>query len=138
MSDAVVSSCVIDTSAIVAVLAREPDAIPLIEALGSFPHRVLPPSCVVELCFLRRLGVDMKRWLSDFMHEYDVTILPMDSHIAWLAAEAATRYGRGSGHPARLNFGDCMSYAFARNLDASLLFKGEDFAHTDIKTALPR
>ena len=136
MTDTVISSCVIDTSAIVAVLAREPEAASVVEALGSYPHRVLPPSCVVEFCFLRGLGVDMKRWLSHFMHEFDVTILPMDNRIAWLAAEAATRYGRGSGHPAKLNFGDCMSYAFARDLNASLLFKGDDFTHTDIKKAL--
>jgi ribonuclease VapC len=133
-----VASCVIDTSAVVAVLAREPDAISLIETLGSFPHRILPPSCIVELCFLRKLGVDMRRWLSDFMLEYDVAVLPMDNRIAWLAAVAATRYGRGSGHPAKLNFGDCMSYAFARYLDAPLLFKGNDFTHTDIPAALPR
>lgn len=133
-----VLSCVIDTSAIVAVLAREPDAVELVEALGQHAHRILPPSCVVELCFLRRLDMDMRHWLSEFMHEYDVAILPMEGRIAWIAAEAAIRYGRGSGHPAKLNFGDCMSYAFARHLNAALLFKGDDFAHTDITPALTR
>lgn len=129
-------SCVIDTSALVAILAREPEATALIEALGFYPHRILPPSCIVELCALRSLRVDMRAWLAEFIVEYDVAVLPMDIEIAWLAASAASRYGRGSGHAAKLNFGDCMSYAFARHLDVPLLFKGADFIHTDVTPAL--
>ena len=129
-------SCVIDTSAMAAILAREPDSVSLAEALGSFPHRILPPSCIVEFCSLRSFGVDMQGWLAAFISEYDVAVLPLDAEIAWIAASAAMRYGRGSGHAAKLNFGDCMSYAFARHFDAALLFKGNDFAHTDIVPAL--
>ena len=54
-----------------------------------------------------------------------------------IAAEAADRYGRGSRHPARLNFGDCLSYAVAKDFGAPLLYKGDDFVHTDIECALP-
>jgi ribonuclease VapC len=53
-----------------------------------------------------------------------------------MAIEGFDRFGRGSGHPARLNYGDCFSYALARVLDAPLLFKGDDFVHTDIRSAL--
>lgn len=135
MTDAPVA-CVVDTSALVAILAREPEATALIDALGFYPHRILPPSCVVELCSLRSLKIDMPAWLAEFVAEYDVAILPMDARVAWLAAAAATRYGRGSRHAAKLNFGDCMSYAFARHLDAPLLFKGTDFIHTDVTPAI--
>ena len=129
-------SCVIDTSALVAILAREPEATALIEALGFYPHRILPPSCIVELCALRSLRVDMRAWLAEFIAEYDVAVMPMDIEIAWLAASAASRYGRGSEHAAKLNFGDCMSSAFARHLDVPLLYKGADFIHTDVTPAL--
>ena len=61
---------------------------------------------------------------------------PVDEVVAEIAANAAERYGRGSGHLARLNFGDCLSYAVAKHLDAPLLFKGDDFLHTDIESAL--
>lgn len=131
------TSCVIDTSALVGILAREPDSASLVEALGFYPHRILPPSCIVELCSLRRLDIDMRTWLLAFIEEYEVAVVPMDSEIAWLAAEAATRYGRGAGHAAKLNFGDCMSYAYARHLMIPLLFKGGDFAYTDIQAASP-
>ncbi|HTV71135.1 MAG TPA: type II toxin-antitoxin system VapC family toxin [Rhizobiaceae bacterium] len=130
------TSCVIDTSALVAILAREPDAITLIDALGYYPHRILPPSCIVELCSLRTLPIDMPNWLSNFIDEYEVAVVPMSADIAWRAAAAAIRYGRGSGHAAKLNFGDCMSYAFSRHFDAPLLFKGDDFTHTDLTSAL--
>lgn len=53
-----------------------------------------------------------------------------------IAAEAFLRFGRGRGHAAKLNFGDCMAYALAKSLDAPLLFKGDDFALTDIRSAL--
>jgi len=53
-----------------------------------------------------------------------------------MAADAAVRYGRGSGHKARLNFGDCLSYAIAKHLNVPLLYKGDDFSHTDIESAL--
>lgn len=129
------TTCVIDTSALVAILAGEPEATSLVDALGYYPQRILPPSCVVELCSLRRLRVDMRAWLPAFIEEYNVAIVPMDAEIAWLAGKAAIRYGRGSQHPAGLNFGDCMSYAFARHFDAPLLFKGDDFAHTDMTPA---
>jgi len=129
-------SCVIDTSAVVAILAREPDAASLIDAVGYYPGRILPPSCIVELCSLRRIDMNMRAWLLDFIAEYEIAVLPMDEQIAWIAADAALRFGRGSQHPAKLNFGDCMSYAYAHHFNAPLLFKGDDFAHTDITSAL--
>jgi ribonuclease VapC len=130
------NACVIDTSAIVAIRFREPEAEAFAVRLGASPYRILPPSCIVEFCMLQRIGRDLGGWVANFLDEYEVTVLPMSPEIAWIAAGAATRFGRGSGHPAKLNFGDCISYAFARHLGAPLLFKGDDFIHTDIVPAL--
>ena len=60
----------------------------------------------------------------------------MTAEHAELARTAHRRFGRGSGHPARLNFGDCFAYALAKATGEPLLFKGEDFGHTDIRSAL--
>ncbi|MBX3578962.1 MAG: type II toxin-antitoxin system VapC family toxin [Rhizobiaceae bacterium] len=130
------TTCIIDTSAVVALLAREPEAPSIVEALALYPHRILPPSCIVELCCLRSFDIDVPTWLADFVAEYEIATLPMTADIAWLAGAAAIRYGRGSRHPANLNFGDCISYAFARHFEAPLLFKGNDFLHTDLTSAL--
>jgi ribonuclease VapC len=132
------SSVVVDTSAIVCIYTREPDAESIAAKIIMTSYPVLPAPCLVEFCLLHKLGGDRVFWLETFIPKYRVSVAPLSSEIAWLAAEAATRFGRGSGHPAKLNFGDCMSYAFARHLDASLLFKGDDFAHTDIPAALSR
>ena len=58
------------------------------------------------------------------------------AHQATVAREAHRRFGRGSGHPAKLNFGDCFAYALARELDEPLLFIGQDFIHTDVRRVL--
>jgi ribonuclease VapC len=65
-----------------------------------------------------------------------LTLLPSDAIQARLAVEADRRYGRGTGYPARLNFGDCLAYAAAIAHDAPLLFKGSDFCHADVKRAV--
>jgi ribonuclease VapC len=63
-------------------------------------------------------------------------LVPFDSEQIPIAREAWRRFGKGSGHPAQLNFGDCITYALAKHRGQSLLFKGEDFSHTDIEPAL--
>jgi ribonuclease VapC len=73
--------------------------------------------------------------LDDFLSQYGLEILTFDARQAILAAAADHRSGRSTGHPARLNFGDCFAYAAAIAHDAPLLFKGEDFLHTDVKRA---
>jgi ribonuclease VapC len=65
-----------------------------------------------------------------------ITLEPVTIEQGRIAAEAHRRYGRGSGHPARLNFGDCFSYALAKATGEPLLFKGDDFGHTDVATAV--
>lgn len=126
------SGCVVDTSAVAAIFAREPDAEHLASLLADAGSAILPPPCAVEFALLHRLGGDRRLWLDRFLELYGVKLLAMTDEIAHVAVEAAIRYGRGSGHAAKLNFGDCISYAYARHFDLPLLYKGTDFAKTDI------
>lgn len=74
--------------------------------------------------------------LDVLVQSFAMTFIPLDEAVARRAADAFARYGRGTGHPAALNFGDCIAYATAKHLDCPLLFKGDDFRHTDVKVAL--
>ncbi|MCR9122060.1 MAG: type II toxin-antitoxin system VapC family toxin [Phyllobacteriaceae bacterium] len=129
---------VVDSSVIVAIVQREDGrerlAAMLEEAVDKIMSRAsyLEYACVlygrggtIGLEFLESLVADAKIELVDF------------DHVQLAAAiEARTRFGRSTDHPARLNFGDCFSYALAKTRDLPLLFKGEDFVHTDIVPAL--
>ena len=97
----------------------------------------MPATVRVEFALLRKLGPERNAWLRDFLEELSVTTASIDNAIAVLAANAAEHYGKGTGHPAQLNFGDCISYAVAKHLGVPLLYKGNDFALTDIESALP-
>jgi ribonuclease VapC len=76
------------------------------------------------------------RRFDDLVREAQLIVEPVTEAQARIAREAYRDFGRGSGHPARLNFGDCFAYALARSMSEPLLFKGDDFAHTDITPAL--
>ena len=78
------------------------------------------------------------RRLDDLLREAQIVIEPVTEAQARIARDAYRDYGRGSGHPARLNFGDCFAYALARETGERLLFKGDDFAHTDVTPAIER
>ncbi len=128
---------VIDTSALVSLYVPEPDAPGIRKVLGLAELVSIPSSCLVEFALLRRLEGDRRLWLSRLIDRFDIQIVSIKRDIAEIAAEAAIRYGRGSKHPAQLNFGDCFSYAVAKYLGAPLLYKGDDFTHTDIESVLP-
>jgi ribonuclease VapC len=66
----------------------------------------------------------------------EISIEPVTTDQAAIAREAYRRFGKGTGHPARLNFGDCFAYALAKDLDEPLLFVGQDFVHTDVRRVL--
>ena len=76
------------------------------------------------------------RGLDELIRELEIVIEPVTEEQAHIARQAYRDYGRGSGHPARLNFGDCFAYALARATGEPLLFKGGDFRHTDIAPAV--
>jgi ribonuclease VapC len=126
---------VVETSALVAILQGEPERQPFREIIADSDARV-PVSCYLETAIaLRKRGMALAI-LEGFVADAELTLLASDTVQARIAAEADRRYGRGTGHPARLNFGDCLAYAAAVAHDAPLLFKGADFARTDVRRAL--
>jgi ribonuclease VapC len=76
------------------------------------------------------------RRLDDLLREAEVTIEAVTPRQGRIAREAYRDFGRGSGHPARLNFGDCFAYALAKEMAEPILFKGDDFSHTDLEPAI--
>jgi ribonuclease VapC len=130
---------VVDTSAVMAVLFAEPDRstfqAALLDAESSFMSTATVAECGAVLDRRSRAaGPDLDRLLS----RIGVQIVALTPSHAAIARHAHRDFGRGSGHPAGLNFGDCFSYALAIDLDLPLLFTGDDFGHTDVRVALPR
>ena len=131
----------IDTSAIVAVFRREREVQAFLNVVaGSTSSRISAVAvmeCSIVIRSLKTLPPEQsERWLDDFLASSEVTIVPVGLNDLELARLAHIQYGKGTGHPAQLNFGDCFSYALAKALNAPLLYKGEDFAKTDIVSAL--
>ncbi|OJY37369.1 MAG: hypothetical protein BGP06_01255 [Rhizobiales bacterium 65-9] len=128
----------LDTSAIVGVVLAEDDAETLASAIAARPC-IVGANVLFEahMVLRRRQGDDALALMRSLVIRGGVKIAPFDHALAELAAHAWDRYGKGCGHPAQLNFGDCMSYAVAKFHDVPLLYKGDDFAATDIRSALP-
>jgi len=122
----------VDSSALIAVLNREPEMPQFLEALRG-PRFVIgwPTVLEVRIWCLRRAGGLSQPWLEDWLTESSTAVIAFNGGLERLAALAYERFGKGR-HPAALNFGDCMSYAVARHHDAPLLFKGSDFSRTDL------
>ncbi len=125
---------IVDTSALVAIVAGETDARFYEEALESSPANRISAATYVEACAVIDRARDplVSRRLEEILAEARVVVEPVTPSQARIVREAYRDFGKGSGHPAGLNFGDCFAYALARELQEPLLFKGEDFAHTDI------
>lgn len=126
---------IIDPSVLVAILTDEPGATALVRTMSRVPVKRLSAAGYVELAAVidgRRDPV-LTGAVDAFLATAEVEIVPFSVRQARLARDAYQRFGRGSGHPARLNMGDCYSYALARDLGEPLLFKGGDFALTDIE-----
>jgi ribonuclease VapC len=127
----------IDTSVVVAILSEEDDARLWSERIRDSKPRFTSALVMVEasmrLC--TKLGLEPSR-IEDitgvFLKDGQIEITPIIAEDAALAIDAFARYGKGRGHPAQLNLADCLSYACAKRLKAKLLYKGDDFARTDI------
>jgi ribonuclease VapC len=128
----------IDTSAIVAIALLEPEALAFSEAITGMPCIIGWPTVLEAHMVLsgipRRRGLDT---LDKALSAPRLTVLPFDGLLYQAARDAFDRYGKGRGHRAQLNFGDCMAYAVAKARDVPLLYKGADFGRTDIRPALP-
>ena len=129
---------IIDASAIIAILRDEPEAASFAEAIASATNRRVSAVNFVEAAVVIDASRDpiATRRFDDFIAEANFIIEPVTQAQANIARDAYRDFGRGSGHPAKLNLGDCYSYALAKAFGEPLLFKGGDFAHTDIVVAV--
>ena len=127
---------IVDSSALVAILLKEPEALRLTTAIAMSSSCRLPSSCFLEasMIVLGRREEDGLRDLDLYLARSRMEIVPFTESQARLARDAFRRYGKGR-HAAKLNFGDCMAYALARESGEELLFKGTDFGQTDIAVA---
>jgi len=130
----------VDTSAVVAILAREPEADELASKIERAATALTAGHVLVEasMRLSTMLGVgplDAEAAIHAMFSEAGIDIVPITRDIAHEAIVAFTRFGKGRGHDAQLNFGDCFSYACARHHNVPLLFKGRDFVTTDIARA---
>ena len=131
-------SMVTDTSALVAIVIGEPDAERYVRALlDSAGAPQLSAANAVETAIVveARQGTEAARDLQLLIEDAQINIHPVDDDQVRLAVEAWRRFGKGR-HPAGLNLGDCFAYALARALGHPLLYKGDDFAQTDIPAVL--
>ena len=124
---------VIDTSALLAILMREPQAERLVATLDADLVRLVSAASVVEasVVLLGRVGESGELQLDHLLRAVGAVVVPVDEEQVALARDAALRFGRGR-HPAALNFGDCFSYALSIARGEPLLFVGDDFAQTDV------
>jgi ribonuclease VapC len=127
---------IVDSSAIMAVAFREPGYEVLIEKLTSSPTTAIGTPTLGEsgIVMSSRLHRDAREVLRQFLYEFEIDEVPFGEMHWPEAVRAWWRFGRGR-HPANLNFGDCLAYAVARVADEPLLFVGDDFASTDIRSA---
>lgn len=127
---------VLDASALLAILLGEPEQERFIEMLALANRRLVSAATVVEcgLVLTSRRGEGGVSRLNSLLHEAQIEIAVVDSEQARSAIDAFSRFGKGR-HPAGLNFGDCFAYALAAMTGEPLLYKGDDFAKTDIAAA---
>jgi len=128
---------IIDSSALVAILANEPDQDLFLTAIEESADPKMSIANYLETAF--RIDGERNpvasRKLDDLLRLAEIQLRPVTVEQGRIAREAYRDFGRGSGHPARLNFGDCFAYALAKETGEPLLFKGNDFIHTDIERA---
>jgi ribonuclease VapC len=126
---------IVDTSALIAILRDEPEAEACARALENSVARRLSVANFVEAAVIIDANRDpiASRRFDELVLEAQIIIEPVTETQARIAREAYRDFGKGSGHQAKLNFGDCFAYALAKVTGEPLLFKGDDFAKTDIK-----
>jgi ribonuclease VapC len=129
---------IVDTSAIIAIVRLESDAERYTRAIEEATECRISAANLLESAIVLDGGRDpiVSRRFDDLCREARLLIEPVTEAQARIAREAYRDFGKGSGHPAQLNFGDCFAYALAKDLREPLLFKGADFSRTDISSAL--
>lgn len=126
---------ILETSALIAVLTGEPDRDDLLRQMEDAESLRLSVGSYLECAIVvdRRRDPVLSRQFDALLDALGVELVPVDEHQATVARRAYADFGRGSGHAAGLNFGDCFGYALASLTGEALLFKGDDFAQTDVR-----
>lgn len=129
---------IIDSSAVIAVLRDEPDASAMSAALQRAPVCRMSAVTFVEAAVVTDSNRNpvLSRRFDDLLRDLRMRIEPVTASQAEIARQAYRDFGK-SRHKAGLNFGDCFAYALAKELDEPLLFRGDDFRHTDVEVAEP-
>ena len=127
---------VLDTSALMAILLGEPEAKALSQAIARDPKRLVSAFSALETAIVieAKRGEAGSRELDLLIHKAKIEIVPLNAEQSELARKAWRLYGKGH-HPAGLNIGDCCSYSLSKYSGEPLLFKGDDFARTDVTPA---
>jgi len=129
---------IVDTSALIAILRDEPAALACATAIEEAARRRMSAANFLEAAIVIDGSRDpiASRRFDELVREAQIAIEPVTEMQAKIARDAYRDFGRGSGHPAKLNFGDCFAYALAKSMREPLLFTGDDFSHTDVAPAL--
>ncbi len=128
---------IVDTSALIAIVKLEPEAASIARAMEKAETLRISAGTLLE-AFIVADGYRIPKLsarLEEIVDHPRMVIEPVTAEQARIARQAYRDYGKGSGHPANLNFGDCFSYALAREKREPLLYKGDDFVHTDLRPA---
>ena len=128
---------VVDASAVVAIILREPEERLFRSLIFRSASAVISAASVVEagIVLQRRFGEAGIDVLEEFLAASGLRVETLSAGHAAIALQAYARFGKGTGHRAQLNFGDCLAYALAKATNSPLLFKGQDFAYTDLPIA---
>ncbi len=128
---------VIDSSPLIAIIKNEDDADTFRAAIRSADRVILgaPNKLEVMMVATGSYGIEGRDLIDQLVRDAEIEVADWADALVGLATDAFLRFGKGQ-HKAALNFGDCMAYALAKSLNAPLLFKGDDFSKTDIKSAL--
>jgi len=128
---------IVDTSALIAILRAEPDAESFALAIAAAAAPRMSVANYLETAIVIDSSGDpvASRQVDTLVAKAGLALEPVTADQARVARAAYRDFGRGSGHPAKLNFGDCFAYALATCTDEPLLFKGDDFTHTDLVRA---
>jgi ribonuclease VapC len=131
---------VIDTSAIFAAIADEPDSTLYRDAITNARIRPISAITLLEtrIVLSARLGAGALPVSDEILDRGRIVVVPFDRSLSAVAFDAFRRYGKGRGNPAQLNIVDCVAYALAKSRGLPLLFKGRDFAQTDVESALAK
>ena len=129
---------VIDSSAVLAIFRQEDDAAHYARCIASDDDPIMSAANILETSIvlrgLKKIAPDKaERWLDEFIETAGIRIEPVTQEQTRAARLAHLRFGKGTGHTAALNYGDCFSYGLAKEMNVPLLCKGNDFPQTDIR-----